>query len=136
MANLRAGVLGLGVMGRHHSRVLNALDGVDFLGVYDPADTVGPDIEGKPIVKELDRFLDMGFDYCVVAAPTIYHLDIGTALAERASTRSSRSPSPQPPRRPPSCATSSPRRGSSAASATSSATTRRSRPPARASRRA
>jgi len=83
MANLRAGVLGLGVMGRHHSRVLNALDGVDFLGVYDPADTVGPDIEGKPIVKELDRFLDMGFDYCVVAAPTIYHLDIGTALAER-----------------------------------------------------
>jgi UDP-N-acetylglucosamine 3-dehydrogenase len=25
----------------------------------------------------------MGFDYCVVAAPTIYHLDLGRALAER-----------------------------------------------------
>ena len=80
---LRAGVLGLGVMGRHHSRVLNNLEGVDFLGVYDPADAVGSTIEGKPIVKNLEKFLDMGFDYCVVAAPTIYHLDIGKALAER-----------------------------------------------------
>jgi len=80
---LRAGVLGLGVMGRHHSRVLNNLAGVDFLGVYDPADSVGPVIEGKPVVKDLNTFLDMGFDYCVVAAPTIYHLDIATALANR-----------------------------------------------------
>lgn len=80
---LRAGVLGLGVMGRHHSRVLNSLEGVEFLGVYDPADSVGPAIEGKPIVKDLEKFLDMGFDYCVVAAPTIYHLEIGKALAER-----------------------------------------------------
>jgi UDP-N-acetylglucosamine 3-dehydrogenase len=80
---LRAGVLGLGVMGRHHSRVLNSLEGVDFLGVFDPADTVGPTIEGKPVVKNLDELLDMGFDYCIVAAPTIYHLDIGKALAER-----------------------------------------------------
>jgi predicted dehydrogenase len=70
-------------MGRHHSRVLNGLSGVEFLGVYDPADTVPESVEGKPVVKQLDRFLDMGFDYCVVAAPTIYHLDIGKALAER-----------------------------------------------------
>ncbi len=80
---LRAGVLGLGVMGRHHSRVLAGLDGVEFVGVYDPADGVGPMIEGKPVVRDLDTFLDMGFDYCVVAAPTIYHLDIATALADR-----------------------------------------------------
>ena len=80
---LRAGVLGLGVMGRYHSRVLASLEGVDFVGVYDPADSVGPTIEGRPIVKDLDEFLDLGFDYCVVAAPTIYHLDIGTRLAER-----------------------------------------------------
>jgi UDP-N-acetylglucosamine 3-dehydrogenase len=80
---LRAGVLGLGVMGHHHSRVLNSLDGVDFLGVYDPADSLPPQIQGKPIVKNLDKFLDMGFDYCVVAAPTIYHLDLGRALAAR-----------------------------------------------------
>lgn len=80
---LRAGVLGLGVMGRHHSRVLNSLEGVDFLGVYDPAPNIADAVEGKPVVRELDAFLDMGFDYCVVAAPTVYHLDIATALAER-----------------------------------------------------
>jgi len=80
---LRAGVLGLGVMGRYHSRVLSTLDGVEFVGVYDPADSVGPTIEGRPVVKDLEQFLDLGFDYCVVAAPTVYHLDIGTQLAER-----------------------------------------------------
>lgn len=80
---LRAGVIGLGVMGRHHSRVLNSLDGVDFVGVFDPADNVGPTIQGKPVVQDLDAFLDLGVDYCVVAAPTIYHLDLGRALAAR-----------------------------------------------------
>jgi predicted dehydrogenase len=80
---LRAGVLGLGVMGRHHSRVLAGLEGVEFIGVYDPSDALPTVIEGRPVSRELDAFLDLGFDYCVVAAPTVYHLEIGTALAER-----------------------------------------------------
>lgn len=80
---LRAGVLGLGVMGRHHTRVLNNLDGVEFLGVFDPAIEVGSKIEGQPVVNDIDQFLDIGFDYCVVAAPTVHHLDIGKALAAR-----------------------------------------------------
>jgi UDP-N-acetylglucosamine 3-dehydrogenase len=80
---LRAGVLGLGVMGRHHSRVLNSLEGVNFVGVYDPADSVPSHIEGKPVVKELEAFLDLGLDYCVVATPTVYHLEVGRTLAER-----------------------------------------------------
>lgn len=80
---LRAGVIGLGMMGRHHSRVLNALEGVDFIGVFDPADGVGPTIQGKPVVSELDSFLDLGVDYCIVAAPTVYHLELGRALAQR-----------------------------------------------------
>jgi UDP-N-acetylglucosamine 3-dehydrogenase len=80
---LRAGVLGLGVMGRHHSRVLNSLDGVEFVGVYDPADNVPALIEGKPVIHDLEQFLDLGFDYCVVSAPTIYHLPLGRSLAER-----------------------------------------------------
>ena len=37
MANLRAGLIGLGMMGRHHARVLGALDGVDLVAVADPA---------------------------------------------------------------------------------------------------
>lgn len=80
---LRAGVLGLGVMGRHHSRVLNSLEGVDFIGVFDPAEAVPSHIEGKPVFKDLEQFLDLGFDYCIVAAPTTYHLDLGRQLAAR-----------------------------------------------------
>ena len=37
MANLRAGLIGLGMMGRHHARVLASLEGVDLVAVADPA---------------------------------------------------------------------------------------------------
>src|SRR6476646_7291846 len=80
---LRAGLLGLGMMGRHHSRVLNSLEGVDFVGVYDPGDGVPDQVEGKPVIKNLESFLDIGLDYCVVATPTIYHLDMARELAAR-----------------------------------------------------
>lgn len=80
---LRAGVLGLGMMGRNHIRVIGGLEGVELAAVYDPAESQPDEISGVPVIKQLDRFLDEGFDYCVVAAPTTFHLEIGTALAER-----------------------------------------------------
>jgi predicted dehydrogenase len=70
-------------MGRHHSRVLSNLDGVEFVGVHDPADAVPETVQGKVVLKSLGQFLDLGLDYCVVAAPTTYHLEIGRVLAER-----------------------------------------------------
>ncbi|MCY7412334.1 MAG: Gfo/Idh/MocA family oxidoreductase [Salinibacterium sp.] len=80
---LRAGVIGLGVMGRYHSRVLASLSGVEFSAVYDPAVPTGGTVEGRPVLGSLDDFLALGFDYCVVAAPTTFHLELGTTLAER-----------------------------------------------------
>ena len=82
MANLRAGVLGLGVMGRNHARVLASLEGVEFVGVYDPAPNVPDHVHDQPVVRDLDQFLELGLDYAVVAAPTIYHLDMGQRLAD------------------------------------------------------
>lgn len=79
---LRAGLFGLGVMGRNHARVLASLDGVEFVGVFDPADNVPDRVHDRPVVRDLDEFLALGLDYAVVAAPTIYHLDMGTRLAE------------------------------------------------------
>lgn len=79
---LRAGVIGLGVMGRNHSRVLSQLPGVEFIGVFDPAPSVPNVIEGKPVFSELNIFLAQRPDYCVIAAPTIYHLELGSKLAE------------------------------------------------------
>ncbi|MBX3089349.1 MAG: Gfo/Idh/MocA family oxidoreductase [Cryobacterium sp.] len=80
-AKLRAGVLGLGMMGRHHCRVLSNLDGVEFAGVYDPAEGVPNSVEGKPVTKDLEKFLS-DLDYAVVATPTVYHLEMGKSLAE------------------------------------------------------
>lgn len=82
MANLRAGLLGLGSMGRNHARVLRAIDGVDLVAIADP----GGDPHGVAgeldVLPDLDSLIAAGLDYCVVAAPTIQHEPIGLALAE------------------------------------------------------
>lgn len=79
---LRAGVLGLGVMGSNHARVLAGLEGVEFVGVYDPAPTTPARFHDKPVIHDLDEFLALGVDYVIVAAPTIYHLEMGQRLAD------------------------------------------------------
>jgi UDP-N-acetylglucosamine 3-dehydrogenase len=79
---LRAGVLGLGAMGRNHARVLAGLEGVEFVGVFDPADDVPERVHDRAVVRDLEEFLALGLDYAVVAAPTVYHLEMGTRLAD------------------------------------------------------
>lgn len=82
MADLRAGLIGLGMMGRHHARNLRAIDGVQLVGVADAMGDphgVAGDLEIK---KSIDELIQVGLDYCVVAAPTVYHDEIGTKLAE------------------------------------------------------
>ena len=78
---LRAGVLGFGVMGRNHCRVLSTLAGVEFVGVFDPAPNVPERVFEKPVLRDLDEFLKLGLDYAVIATPTIFHLDMGRRLA-------------------------------------------------------
>src|SRR5690606_38767019 len=82
LMTLRAGLVGLGVMGRNHARVLGKLEGVEFVAVCDPAPNVPDTVEGHPVVKELDELISLGIDYAVVAAPTVFHLEVGTRLAE------------------------------------------------------
>ncbi len=81
MKNLRAGLVGLGMMGRHHARVLASLPGVDFIGVSDPAGDVSDVAQGRPVVKSVAELIALEIDYAVVAVPTIYHLEIGLELA-------------------------------------------------------
>jgi predicted dehydrogenase len=79
--NLRAGLVGLGMMGRHHARVLASLSGVDFVGVSDPAGDVSGVAQGRLVVKTVAELIALKIDYAVVAVPTIYHLEIGKELA-------------------------------------------------------
>ncbi|MFC4145037.1 Gfo/Idh/MocA family protein [Micromonospora mangrovi] len=77
---LRAGLIGLGAMGRNHARVLSNLDGVELVGIVDPAgDTTGT--LRAPVVPDLSDLLAMGVDYAVVACPTALHEQIGLELA-------------------------------------------------------
>jgi UDP-N-acetylglucosamine 3-dehydrogenase len=78
---LRAGLIGLGAMGRNHARVLNLLDGVELVGVLDPAPgAVAP--FGVPVVADLEQLLALQLDYAVLACPTALHEEIGLRLAE------------------------------------------------------
>ncbi len=83
MANLRAGLIGLGMMGRNHARVLSTLDGVDLVGIADPAGGVpGAAPAGVEVVDTVDELLARGVDYAMVSTPTQYHLETAIILAE------------------------------------------------------
>ncbi len=79
---LRAGLVGLGAMGRNHARVLASLSQVEFVGIVDPVASEGPLSQGRPVYSDLDALLGLGLDYCVVATPTVTHLPIGLRLAD------------------------------------------------------
>jgi UDP-N-acetylglucosamine 3-dehydrogenase len=82
MANLRAGLIGLGMMGRHHARVLGALEGVDLVAVADPGGDAHDVAGGRPLLQNVEELIAVGIDYCMVAVPTVYHEPVGLALAE------------------------------------------------------
>ncbi|WP_394277198.1 Gfo/Idh/MocA family protein [Luteococcus sp.] len=79
---LRAGLIGLGMMGRHHARNLRSIDGVELVGVADAMGDPHGVAGNLEVKKNIDELIALGLDYCVVAAPTVYHDEIGTKLAE------------------------------------------------------
>lgn len=82
MAKLRAGLIGIGVMGRLHARVLSNLDGVEFVGITDPA-CAGDSIAGLIVDSDPTRLLSEGLDYAVIATPTGLHMEVGLMLVDR-----------------------------------------------------
>lgn len=81
-ASLRAGLVGLGSMGRNHARVLSSLAGVRFVAAADPAGDLTGAAGSAAVVATVDELIAIGIDYCVVAAPTSDHELIGRQLAE------------------------------------------------------
>jgi UDP-N-acetylglucosamine 3-dehydrogenase len=81
MGDLRAGLLGIGMMGRHHARVLRELSGVDLVSIADPGGdphSVAGDIEVFP---DVDSMIAVGIDMAVVAVPTRFHEEAAIRLA-------------------------------------------------------
>ncbi len=78
---LRAGLIGLGMMGRHHARVLGSLDGVELVAVADPAGDAHGVAGARPVVASIEELIALGIDYCMVAVPTAFHEDVALSLA-------------------------------------------------------
>lgn len=81
-APLRVGVIGLGMMGRNHARVVHELPGVELVGVADPAGDAHAIAREAEIFATPKQLLDHGIDAAIVATPTGDHLEVGLLLAE------------------------------------------------------
>ena len=77
MGNLRVGLIGQGMMGKNHLRILSTLNGIELVGVADPINIENP--SGKftyGLYADYKDLLCQNLDYCVIAAPTGYHKEI------------------------------------------------------------
>jgi predicted dehydrogenase len=78
---LRAGLIGLGAMGRNHARVLSGLAGVELVGIADPAGDQHNVARGVPVVPTVTDLVALGLNYAVVCCPTALHEAVGLELA-------------------------------------------------------
>jgi predicted dehydrogenase len=83
---VRIGVVGVGVMGSNHARVLTDLPDVHLAGIADPdrgqAERVAKAV-GCPAVTDLDGLFALGVDAISIAAPTHLHHSLALAAIER-----------------------------------------------------
>lgn len=78
---LRAGLLGVGMMGRHHARVLREVDGVELVAIADPGGDPHGMARGLEILPDVEALIAAGIDTAVVAVPTAFHEDAALKLA-------------------------------------------------------
>ncbi|MGH6715927.1 MAG: Gfo/Idh/MocA family oxidoreductase [Bradyrhizobium sp.] len=79
---LRVGVIGAGVMGTNHARVLASLPDVSLVGVVDPLPAHrnrATECTGCRAFAELDALVAQGVDAVTIAAPTHLHHEIALA---------------------------------------------------------
>ena len=83
---LRVGVVGAGVMGSNHARVLSGLPSVALVGIVDPLPehrARATAMVGCRAFESLDEMFDEGVDAITIAAPTHLHHEIALACITR-----------------------------------------------------
>ncbi|NHC43844.1 Gfo/Idh/MocA family protein [Motilibacter aurantiacus] len=81
MAILRAGLIGLGMMGRHHARVLRSLEGVELVAVADPGGDPHSVAGELAVLRSAQELVAAQIDLAVVAVPTRFHEEVALTLA-------------------------------------------------------
>jgi predicted dehydrogenase len=82
VTKLRAALVGLGIMGANHARVLSSLEGVDLVAVADPQGDARGMLPGTEVLTSVDEVIKKKVDYCVIAAPTAFHEEISLKLID------------------------------------------------------
>ncbi len=83
---MRVGVLGVGVMGRNHARVLSEIDGIDLAGVCDTDKTRADEVAslyGTIPFYYPGELLDQGLDAVHVVTPTFTHHEVAEAAIDK-----------------------------------------------------
>jgi hypothetical protein len=83
---LRIGVVGVGVMGSNHARVLAELPGIELVGVVDPDAKQREQVAralGCAAFADLEDLIGSGVDAVTIAAPTHLHREIALECAKR-----------------------------------------------------
>src|ERR1700730_336669 len=84
--SLRVGVIGAGVMGSNHARVLAGLPDITLVGVVDPLPAHrarATELAGCRTFESLDELIAEGVDAVTIAAPTHLHHEISLACIAR-----------------------------------------------------
>ncbi|CAN7324641.1 Gfo/Idh/MocA family oxidoreductase [Bradyrhizobium sp. LjRoot220] len=83
---LRVGVIGAGVMGSNHARVLAGLPGITLVGIVDPLPehrARATELAGCRAFEALEELLAEGVDAVTIAAPTHLHHEVALACIAR-----------------------------------------------------
>ncbi|KIP51380.1 Gfo/Idh/MocA family protein [Leucobacter komagatae] len=78
---IKYGLIGLGMMGRHHARVLREMDGVDLIALADPVGDPHGVAGDTPLHASVDGLIEAGIEAAVVAVPTRFHEEVALRLA-------------------------------------------------------
>lgn len=80
---VRAGVIGVGAMGRNHVRVLGQLPDAEFVGAVDPKGDQFGALDGAEVLPSIDAMIDAGAEAAIVAVPSEAHEEVAFELAEK-----------------------------------------------------
>src|SRR6201747_1340795 len=83
---MRVGVIGAGVMGTNHARVLGGLPNITMVGIVDPLPEHRdrpPELAGSRPFAALDELIAEGVDAITIAAPTHLHHEVALACIAR-----------------------------------------------------
>ena len=76
LRTVRVGVIGVGVMGSNHARVLAELPGIELVGLADPEGAPAESVAeylGCRVVRSHRQLIELGVDAVTIAAPTHLH---------------------------------------------------------------